>query len=200
MSRSSRTGGRRHPAPASAVFITLILLSMAPAWADETFSVLPLLREQRRDAEELERQQRLRQLTAPTAISAPFEATASKSVSDQCWPVSAVRLAGNTLISAEALNRVLDPLLRPWVERTQVLLAQRSPLMLCVTFAQLQRGRRLGLEDCFRMERTMMEYSFAYGDTMEGIRALLIDKDRAPRWRHRAVAEVRREEVEAFFA
>mgnify|MGYP001381382226 CR=1 FL=1 len=72
--------------------------------------------------------------------------------------------------------------------------------MMCVTFEQLQRGRRLGLEDCFRMERTMMAHSFAHGDTMEGIRALLIDKDRAPRWRHRAVAEVRREEVEAFFA
>lgn len=93
-----------------------------------------------------------------------------------------------------------DPALRPWVERTQGLLAQRSPLMMCVTFEQLQRGRRLGLEDCFRMERTMMAHSFALGDTMEGIRALLIDKDRAPRWRHRAEAEVRREEVEAFFA
>jgi hypothetical protein len=34
---------------------------------------------------------------------------------------------------------------------------------------------------------------------MEGIRALVIDKDRTPRWRHRSVAEVRREEVEAFF-
>ncbi len=92
-----------------------------------------------------------------------------------------------------------DPALQPWVERTLGLLAQRSPLMLCVTFEQLQRGRHLGLEDCFRMERTMMAHCFAHGDTMEGIRALVIDKDRAPRWRHRSVAEVRREEVEAFF-
>ena len=92
-----------------------------------------------------------------------------------------------------------DPALQPWVERTLGLLAQRSPLMLCVTFEQLQRGRRLGLEDCFRMELTMMAHCFAHGDTMEGIRALVIDKDRTPRWRHRSVAEVRREEVEAFF-
>ena len=92
-----------------------------------------------------------------------------------------------------------DPALQPWVERTLGLLAQRSPLMLCVTFEQLQRGRRLGLEDCFRMERTMMVHCFAHGDTMEGIRALVIDKDRAPRWRHGSVAEVRRAEVEAFF-
>ena len=45
----------------------------------------------------------------------------------------------------------------------------------------------------------MMVHSFAHGDTMEGIRALLIDKDRAPRWRHRSVDEVGQEEVEAFF-
>ena len=93
-----------------------------------------------------------------------------------------------------------DPALRPWVERTLGLLAQRSPLMLCVTFEQLQRGRRLGLEDCFRMEGTMMVHCFAHGDTMEGIRALVIDKDRAPRWRHGSVAEVSRAEVDAFFA
>lgn len=45
----------------------------------------------------------------------------------------------------------------------------------------------------------MMAHCFAHGDTMEGIRALVIDKDRAPRWRHRSVAEGHREEVEAFF-
>ncbi|MBL8465264.1 MAG: enoyl-CoA hydratase/isomerase family protein [Thauera sp.] len=93
-----------------------------------------------------------------------------------------------------------DPALRTWVERTLGLLAQRSPLMLRVTFEQLRRGRQLDLEACFRMERTMVAHSFAHGDTMEGIRALLIDKDRSPRWRHRAVAEVPREEVEDFFA
>ena len=93
-----------------------------------------------------------------------------------------------------------DPAVRAWVERTLGLLEKRSPLMLLVTFEQLQRGRRLGLEDCFRMERTMMAHCFAHGDTMEGIRALLVDKDRAPRWRHGSVGEVRPEEVAAFFA
>lgn len=93
-----------------------------------------------------------------------------------------------------------DPAVRPWVERTLGLLEKRSPLMLRVTFEQLQRGRQLGLEDCFRMERTMMAHCFAHGDTMEGIRALLVDKDQAPRWRHGSVDAVRPEEVAAFFA
>ena len=124
----------------------------------------------------------------PSLLTAPVRAAIDRHF---CAPGVAEILA--------SLTGETDPALRPWVERTLGLLAQRSPLMMCVSFEQLQRGRRLGLEECFRMERTMMAYSFAHGDTMEGIRALLIDKDRAPRWRHRAVAEVRREEIEAFF-
>jgi enoyl-CoA hydratase/carnithine racemase len=154
----------------------------------------------------------------PSAFLADLPALIA-AIDAEAWPAAPTHTSIPSLLTAPVLAAVerhfgqagveeilaslageTDPALRPWVERTQGLLAQRSPLMLCVTYAQLQRGRRLGLEDCFRMERTMMAHSFAHGDTMEGIRALLIDKDRAPRWRHRAVAEVRREEVEAFFA
>lgn len=153
----------------------------------------------------------------PSALFADLRALIA-AIDAEAWPAAPTQTKIPSLLTAPVLAAVerhfghgsveeilaslageTDPLLRPWVERTQGLLAQRSPLMLCVTFAQLQRGRRLGLEDCFRMERTMMEYSFAHGDTMEGIRALLIDKDRNPRWRHRTVEEVGREEVEAFF-
>lgn len=129
------------------------------------------------------------QTSIPSQLTAPVLAAAERHFGQPGVGEILAALAGET-----------DPALRPWVERTLGLLAQRSPLMLCVTFEQLQRGRRLGLEDCFRMERTMMAHCFAHGDTMEGIRALVIDKDRAPRWRHGSVAEVRRAEVEAFFA
>ena len=126
--------------------------------------------------------------TVPSQLTAPVLAAVARHFGQPGVGEILASLAGET-----------DPALRPWVERTLGLLAQRSPLMLCVTFEQLQRGRRLGLEDCFRMERTMMAHCFAHGDTMEGIRALVIDKDRAPRWRHASVAAVGREEVEAFF-
>jgi len=50
-----------------------------------------------------------------------------------------------------------------------------------------------------------MEYRFTYratarSDFLEGIRAAIIDKDRAPRWRHAGLAEVRAAEVEAMLA
>lgn len=128
------------------------------------------------------------QTTIPSLLTAPVLAAVERHFGQPGVGEILASLAGET-----------DPALRPWVARTLGLLAQRSPLMLCVTLEQLQRGRRLGLEDCFRMERTMMAHAFAHGDTMEGIRALVIDKDRAPRWRHAGVEAVGREEVEAFF-
>jgi hypothetical protein len=46
----------------------------------------------------------------------------------------------------------------------------------------------------------MAERVFAQGDFLEGIRALIIDKDHAPRWRPATLAEVSEESVERFFA
>ena len=38
------------------------------------------------------------------------------------------------------------------------------------------------------------------GDFAEGVRALLVDKDKAPRWRHARIEDVQLAEVEACFA
>lgn len=125
----------------------------------------------------------------PSLLTAPVMAAVERHFGQPGLPLILDSLMGES-----------DTASRPWAERTLALLAKRSPLMLHVTLAQLQRGRSLSLEDCFRMERAMMSHCFAQGDTMEGIRALLVDKDQVPRWRHASVALVRPEEVAAFFA
>ncbi|MDR3395972.1 MAG: enoyl-CoA hydratase/isomerase family protein [Pandoraea sp.] len=88
----------------------------------------------------------------------------------------------------------------PWSAETLALLQQRSPLSLCVTDRQLQKGRRLDLADAFRMELVLGHHAFATGDFVEGVRALLIDKDKQPRWRYATLMDVPAAEVEAFFA
>ena len=86
-----------------------------------------------------------------------------------------------------------------WARQTAKLMRSRSPTMLSVTLRQLQRGKSLGLADCFRMELAMVEHCFEQGDFIEGIRALLIDKDNAPRWTPDRVEEVTNDSVDAFF-
>ena len=87
----------------------------------------------------------------------------------------------------------------PWAVDTLALLQQRSPLSLCVTDRQLAKGRRLDLADAFRMELVLGYHAFAAGDFVEGVRALLIDKDKQPRWRYATLDEVPQAQVEAFF-
>ncbi len=100
----------------------------------------------------------------------------------------------------ESLRGETDPAGQAWAKETLDALAKRSPTMLCVTFEQLRRARTLSLADCFRMELNLMESSIAHGDMVEGIRALLVDKDNQPRWNPPRLEDVRPADIESFFA
>jgi enoyl-CoA hydratase/carnithine racemase len=88
---------------------------------------------------------------------------------------------------------------RDWAAQTAKLMRSRSPIMLCVTLRQLARGITMELAECFRMELGMVEHCFEQGDFIEGIRALLLDKDNTPRWNPARLEDVTDEAVEAFF-
>lgn len=93
----------------------------------------------------------------------------------------------------------------PWATETAALLRKRSPLMLHVTLEHVRRARHMKLADDLRMERDMVRHCFhlrpgAASETFEGIRALAIDKDHAPRWNPARIEDVTPEMVQAFFA
>jgi len=89
---------------------------------------------------------------------------------------------------------------RDWAARTRAALAKCSPTMLAVTLEQLTRAAKLSLADCLRMELNLVHGCFDQGDFVEGIRALLVEKDNRPRWHPASLAEVTREAVDRFFA
>ncbi len=76
---------------------------------------------------------------------------------------------------------------------------QRSPLMMCVTRELLARGAALDVADCLRMERSVVRRNFEHGEVLEGVRALVIDKDNAPQWNPPALGDVTPEMVARFF-
>jgi enoyl-CoA hydratase len=79
-------------------------------------------------------------------------------------------------------------------------LAVKSPFALALTFAQLRRGVGLTIEDALRLEYRMVHRVLAGPDFAEGVRALLIDKDRRPQWQHASAADVPPAVVETCFA
>lgn len=72
---------------------------------------------------------------------------------------------------------------RDWALRTADEMALRSPLAMAVTREMLVFGRQLSLESCFAMELHLAAQWFERGDLLEGVRAVLIDKDNRPRWK-----------------
>jgi enoyl-CoA hydratase len=91
-----------------------------------------------------------------------------------------------------------------WAQHTLRALHKRSPLMLAVTLEQIRRARRMSLAEDLRMERDLVRHCFhrpegSASETVEGIRALAIDKDHKPRWQPQRIEEVQSADVSAFF-
>lgn len=108
----------------------------------------------------------------------------------------------------DALNQLVDKEPEGWAADTLKALRQRSPLLLAVSLEQIRRGSTMGLSDELRMERDMVRHCFhadhlsrrgAQTDTAEGIRALVIDKDRQPKWQPTSIEEISPEMVQPFF-
>lgn len=101
--------------------------------------------------------------------------------------------------SVAAILASLDGDTHPFAAQTAAAIRRRSPLMLCVTLEQLRRGKTMTIEQCLRMERSMMHHCFEHPDALEGIRAAIIDKDNRPRWRPATLKDVSPDMVERFF-
>ncbi|MCO5977945.1 enoyl-CoA hydratase/isomerase family protein [Ideonella oryzae] len=92
-----------------------------------------------------------------------------------------------------------------WARHTLGVLRKRSPLMMAVALEQVRRARHMSLGEDLRMERDLVRHCFhlrpgTASETVEGIRALVVDKDHQPRWNPARVEDVTPDQVAAFFA
>lgn len=86
------------------------------------------------------------------------------------------------------------------LSRGQATLANGCPLTAHIVWQQLQFGGELSLADAFRLELTLSVNCAAKGDFREGVRALLIDKDRNPKWSHNGIADVHADDLDVMFS
>lgn len=119
------------------------------------------------------------------------------------WPVDEVNAVFG-LGSVPAMVAALEASGSEWAKEALQVLRQRSPLMLHVVLEQIRRARRVSLAEDLRMERDLVRHCFhlrpgAASETVEGVRALAIDKDHAPKWNPARIEDVTPEQVAAFF-
>ena len=134
---------------------------------------------------------------AIATFAAPFKGSAGDAVLEQRRALVDRHFGAGTVPSImDALAGDADP----FAQKALAAMRQRSPLMMCVTHELLKRGAALGVADCLRMERTMVRHNFEHGEVLEGVRALVIDKDNTPQWNPATLEEVTPAMVERFFA
>jgi enoyl-CoA hydratase/carnithine racemase len=107
-------------------------------------------------------------------------------------------------IQADSLEDIIESILAinledKWLSRAQQSLMQGSPLAMHLIYQQLMKSKALSKADCFRSELNLMLHCCKMGDFKEGVRALLVEKDKNPKWRYANLTDVKRIEVEKFF-
>jgi enoyl-CoA hydratase/carnithine racemase len=109
-----------------------------------------------------------------------------------------------SLLRVKHIVDALEASKQPWARKLGVVLRKRSPLMLHVTLEQIRKARGLPLADVLRMERDMVYQCFhlrpgAASETVEGIRALAIDKDYTPQWSPARIEDIKPGMADEFF-
>lgn len=87
----------------------------------------------------------------------------------------------------------------PWLQKAAATFTAGSPGSARLSYTLLERARLLSLADVFRQEYVAALHCGVQGDLQEGIRALLIDKDRQPKWNPATLDDASPAWVERYF-
>ena len=111
----------------------------------------------------------------------------------------------NTLCDGDDVHEIIDNIVAqqvddPWLSKASASLAHGSPLASLWISRQLREMRHASLKECFQGEILLVTNIVRHPEFAEGVRALLIDKDRNPSWQYRASRDVPPAVLDAFFS
>ncbi|ALU87529.1 enoyl-coenzyme A hydratase [Herbaspirillum rubrisubalbicans M1] len=86
-----------------------------------------------------------------------------------------------------------------WLNKAQATLRAGAPGSAWLGYALQKRVRPLSLAEVFRLEFVVSLHCAARPDFVEGIRALIIDKDQKPQWNPASLTSATAQWVEGFF-
>ena len=110
------------------------------------------------------------------------------------------------LFSAGTIEQILQNLddergeAEEWAKAAAATIRLRSPTSLKIALQQVRRGKDLSFEDCMKTEFRIVTRILHGHDYYEGVRAVIVDKDNAPRWQPASLAEVGDPEITGYFA
>lgn len=108
-------------------------------------------------------------------------------------------IGDDSLADTDRRLRALQQHDDPWLAAAAATYAAGSPSSAALSREVLRRAKHLSLADVFRLEYDLSIACCLQPDFSEGVRAVLVDKDRAPRWQPATLADVTPALVDAHF-
>jgi enoyl-CoA hydratase/carnithine racemase len=119
-----------------------------------------------------------------------FSLAAQRAALDHCFAADTVLEIVQRLETDGSDTDGSDTDVREWAKRTLDMLRGVSPSALCWTLKALQRGANLTLPHALDAEFALTHTTMRHPDFAEGVRAMVVDKDRKPRWQPARIEDV----------
>ncbi len=91
--------------------------------------------------------------------------------------------------SVESILAALDRSGLDWAAGQRTSILAKSPTCTRIAFRQIREGAGLDFENCMRLEYRLARFCMTQPDFYEGVRAVILDKDNAPKWTPATLAE-----------
>lgn len=112
--------------------------------------------------------------------------------------------AVDAIFASETLEDILEALAassEDWTQKATAAAGTRSPLAMKLTLRAIRLARQMdSLEEALNLEYRLTTRLFLSGEFPEGVRALLVDKDKAPKWNPPTLAAVTEDLLSDFLA
>lgn len=116
--------------------------------------------------------------------------------------VTAIKAHADKIFQHVTMEGIINELKKghtDWHRETLHSLSQKSPMSLKVILMQMQRAKSMDLAMCLKMDYDLAEHFMNDADFYEGVRAMVIDKDKTPKWEPNALADITQADVEEYF-
>jgi enoyl-CoA hydratase len=124
-------------------------------------------------------------------------------------PIAALRAAIDRLFKGASIEDILAGLDAEatkggpdaaFAQKAAATIRTKSPTSLKLALAQMRAGKDLPFDACMQTEFRLVSRVVHGHDFYEGVRAVIVDKDNAPRWRPATLADVSDADVARHFA
>lgn len=119
----------------------------------------------------------------------PFSLASHRPAIDRCFSADTI----------PEILRQLEAEGSDWARETIATLRGRSPSSLCWSLEIMRRGARTTLPRALQNELALTRTVTQHHDFIEGVRAMVVDKDRNPKWQHARIEDVQPEEIARMF-